>query len=493
MMMLALLLTLPACRSAVEKANALEATYDRQVNRRIYSGALASIQQAVKQDENEPRRWLKLAKVQDLMNRPAAAAVSYQRALDLQPYNIEALENLAVLSVRGGQFEQAKRYIDPLLVLQPNDLAGLLSAGAVAMNEKRFADAEKLADGIIAAAPDRQEGYVLRARVLELTKRPADAIKLLEERQTLDPDNRDLPQELMSMYRRMGSREGIRRTAIRLMAMFPNDPRYALESVRAYHGMNRDDQARGILGTVTNRYSASVPVMMAVAGLWRDIETPAVAAGRIAADAARSPPRVRAALADLLITMGEPARAVALLSPVAAAPVTVANIDMQTIYARALYALGRTDEVHRKVDALLGFDRANPVALLLRARFALARGDFQNAATDAAVVASDDDQNQEAAMLLATIYVAQGNALLAAKAFGEARSKFPDSARVMRAQTQWLLDAKRPDEAVDIASAYAHAHRQRVDGWQVYRDVCISARNAMCEAEARRAITNFAA
>jgi Tfp pilus assembly protein PilF len=485
------LLALGACTSNIDKANAYEASYDRQMNRRAYKGALDAISRAITKDENEPRRWLKLAKVQDMLNRPTAAAVSYQRALDLEPSNIEALENLAVLSVRGGQFDLAKRYVDPLLLLNPNDLAGLLTSGAIAMNEKRFADAEAFATKIIAGAPALEEGHILRARILELTGRPNEASKLLEERQTIDPGNPDLPRELLNMYRRRGDRKGIRRTAILLHTKFPDNPSYALESARAYSAMGREDDARGIMAKLSHEYAGNVSVMMAIAGLWRDMEPHDVAATQISAMASGSPPHIRAALADLLTSINEPARAAVALAFVANQPVSVDNIDTQASYARAIYALGRTRETESKVNDLLAFDETNPTALLLRARLELARGNFQKAATDAGVVASDDDANEEAALLLASIYAAQGNPLLAAKAYGSARNKFPDSARVIDVQTKWLLGQKRANEAIDMAAAYAHAHARQVEAWRVYRDVCATARNATCGAEARQALETF--
>jgi predicted Zn-dependent protease len=485
------LLGLAGCHSKIEKSDAYEALYDREMSVKAYPAALESISRAVKLDDNEPRRWLKLAKVQDLVNSSSAAAVSYQRALDLEPTNIEALENLAVLSVRAGQFGLAKEYIDPLLLLQPNDLAGLLTSGAVAMNDRRFADAEKIANSIITQAPALEEGYILRARILELSGRPRDAIALLEERQNTDPANNDVPRELMNMYRRQGDRDGIRRTSIGLHEKFPDDTKYALEAVRALHATGRDNEARALIMQLAQNHTDSLSVMTAVAGIWRDIEARPAAIDQIATLAAKTPPRVRATLADMLTSMGEPARAADLLAFVANQPVTVGNVDIQASYARALYALGRTADLQSKVDALLAFDQTNPGGLLLRARIELARGDFMKAATDAGVVASDDSTNEEAALLLASIYAGQGNDVLAAKAFGEARDNFPASAGVLDVQTKWLLSRKRNKDATDIAAAFAHAHPRQFDGWRVYRDICTVTGNAACAAEARQAIANL--
>jgi len=158
------LLALVACRSSMEKADAYEAQYDRLMTVRAYPAALFSIQKAIAEDDSTPRRYIKLAQLQMTMGQPAAAAMAYQSALDLEPDNIEALENMAILAVRGGQFDMAQRYIGPLLSLSPNDPAGLLASGAMALGQRRFADAGKLGDQIIAGMPDRPDGYILKAR-----------------------------------------------------------------------------------------------------------------------------------------------------------------------------------------------------------------------------------------------------------------------------------------------------------------------------------------
>lgn len=489
--LLALPLLLQACHTPRQIAGTYETTYDQQMARKAYRPALKSIQMAVKTDENEARRWLKLGRVQELLNQYAPAAGSYQHVLDLDPANIEALEGLSLLAVRGGQFDAAKRYIEPLLLLQPNDLTGLLASGAVALHERRYDDADRMAGMIIAGAPTDAEGYVLRARKLELTGHSEQAVALLEQRSRLFPANPDLLQQLMTLYRQRGDRGGVRATALRLMPLFPDDPSYALEGVRAYHATGHEDRARAIIAALTARSARDIGVMLSIARLWTDIAPREEAHDQIAAAAGKTPPRVRAALGDLLTDLGDPARAIAVLAPLATPRVTVGNVDVETAFARALLAAGRKDAGVRTIDAVLAFDGTNPVALVLRARLELARGDFLAAATDAQLVANDDDANAEAALLVAQIYAAQGNQLLAGNAYAQARQKFANSPDVLRAEGLWLLGQQRTADAVRHASEYVETHGGQFAGWQVYRDICAAAHDAACLAAARGGLARF--
>jgi tetratricopeptide (TPR) repeat protein len=138
---LALALGLASCHSSMEKADAWEGQYDRMMANQAYGAALMAIKKSISYDDTTARRYIKLAQLQMQAGMTAGAAASFQAALDLEPDNIEALENLSILAVRGGQFDAAQRYIDPLLALNPDDPAGLLASGMIALNQHRFKEA----------------------------------------------------------------------------------------------------------------------------------------------------------------------------------------------------------------------------------------------------------------------------------------------------------------------------------------------------------------
>jgi tetratricopeptide (TPR) repeat protein len=421
-----------------------------------------------------------MAEVELALNRPAAAAAAFQAALDLEPDNIEALENLAILSVRSGQYDLARRYIGPLLSLSANDPAGLLASGAIDMGERRFDDAYAMADRIIAVLPDRADGYVLKARALDALGKTQDAIRLLEKRVIVADDDKDLLVQLMAIYRRIGDLQAIRATAIRLMPLFPDDPRYAFESARAYASRGDQQEVHTIIDGLLQRFGHDTNVMLAIGAFWRDTQPLPVARAEITKLATVATARVRTALADQLIDMGDPHDALALLASLAPAEVTAGNVDSQTHYARALLETGQVASAQAKVDAVLDYDDSNPEALLTRALIKLRARDYRGAITDAQRVTSDDDQNEEAALLVPAIYVAQGNQVLAAGAYGTARQQFPDSTNALKAETDWLIGQKRNQEAGQRAASFFRTHPKSGPAAHIYRDVCARTQGAGC-------------
>jgi len=473
-------LMLGACTSNQEKADGYEAQFDKLIAVQAYPAALVSIQKAISYDDTTARRYMKMAELQMMMGRPAAAANSFQSALDLEPGNVEALQNLAILTVRGGQFDVAQRHIDTLFALSPNDPAGLLASGAIALNQHRFADALGFADRTITAMPDRGDGYVLKARALDGLGRNREAVDLLEKRAAAAPDAKDVLLQLMSFYRRDGNLRGIRATAIRLMPLLPNDPRYALESARAYWAEGKQDKVREITDDLLQRYQNNADVLVAIGNFWRETLPAAEARARVSRLAEDSRPRIRSVLADQLIDMGDPKDALRLLASLAPPQITSANIDSQTHYARALLAAGQTAQAQAKVNAVLAFDHSNPTGLLLSARLKLLAKDYRGAFTDAQLVANDDDSNEEAALLVAQIYAAQGNQLLAAGAFGNAGQRFPDSTDILKAETDWLMSQNRGAEAAERATSFFLTHRRNGPAAKIYHDVCSRTRAPAC-------------
>jgi len=475
---------LGACQPSAEKADAFEGQYDRMMANRAYPAALMAIRQSISYDDTTARRYIKMAEVQMQLGQPAAAAASFQAGLDLEPDNIEALENLSILAVRGGQFDTAQHYIDPLLSLNPNDPAGLLASGSIALAQHHFAEASALSDRIIAALPDRSEGYILKARSLDGLGKTRDAIAMLDKRAALAEDPRDYLYQIMTFYRRIGDMRGIRATAIRMAPLYPKDPRYAIEAARAYAAAGNKGKVDEIISDLLRRFHDHAEVLIAIGDFWRDTQPLDVARAEVLKIAAEASPRVRSALADQLIDMGDPRHAAQLLATLAPPVVTSRNIDAQTHYARALLATGQTARAQSKVDAILAFDGANPGALLLRARIKLLAKDYRGAFTDAQLVANGDDSDEGAALLVAQIYAAQGNQVLAAGAFGTARQRFPNSPDALKAEIDWLLSQKRTEEAAQRATSFYHNHPRSGPAAQIAHKVCAQTRAMACGAGA---------
>lgn len=480
-------LPLPGCQSGAQRAAALAAKADQLAASGNVRGAIAALNSASAADGNNADVWVRLAHLQLQLSDPASASTSFQRALELAPDNIDALENLAVLAVRGNEIDDAKRYMEPLLLLQPNDPAGLLAKGAVALREHRNADAKAASDQLIASNPELGESYLLDGRALVAIGRPREAIAILEKRAKVEADRgtlQELLELLLDTYQLVGDIGGIRSVSLRLHDIVPADPRYTMESARARHAQGRDDEARALVDGLERQYPHATAILQAIADYWRGTLPPDAALVALRGMAARATVPGKATIAGRMIDMGQPQAALQLLAPYARGTVTTATVDTDTAYARALVAAGRVSEARALIDRVLDYDGANIAALIIRARMLLAEGKLTAALADAQLASTGDQTNQEAALLTARIYATQGNGVLAQQAYALAVQAFPASFPVLETYTDWLIDTHRPGSALFPLASFARRHPGDLAAWRQYARACAAAADS-CIDEAR--------
>lgn len=477
-------LALAGCGRGATKAGQLEAQADQLIAAGNLVVGAELLQRAVGYEGNDPNRWVKLGRARRDLRQPNQAVEAFQQAFDLDPTNIEAMQNLAVLYISGHRYDAAKRIVDPLLTLNPDDPAGLLASGAIAYYEERYDDANALADRLTRLAPNSREGPLLKAHVLEKTGKAAEGARLLETELKAMPDDPELAAELLELYQSVGSVDGVRRTAILLARLKPDDPRYQLESLRAYQAQGNVAKREEVSAYIAGRYRHNPSVLGALADFWVKALPRDDAARRIEGVSGAADNTTRAALAGRLIGLGAFDAAGRMLGPIAGEAVRSDTVDLHAQRATLLVAQGQFEPGRQEAQAVLDFDAANEVALIARARAYLAEKQYDKALVDAQLVVSNDPAADGASLLIAQAYAAKGDDALAAAAFGDAQSRSPRNIAIARARTAWLIGKGRADEAAQIAGLFART-AGRNEAWDLYTETCRAAKDPICLMQAR--------
>lgn len=214
-----------------------EAIFDQQrPNPRwplVRERALKNLNKAIEHDPKLPDAYLLIAKLQRLPNGDAAAAMKavdegirllgekgekkqqakaillravlqdnpekrfadLDKALEVDPDSIEALQARAFLHIEKDDFEKA---IPDLVRLVERDPTNILASGALAealTNAKKFDEALKYANKLVEQSPKVSLGYNLRARILVLKDDMKGALEDLNK--ALDVDRRDVASLLL--------------------------------------------------------------------------------------------------------------------------------------------------------------------------------------------------------------------------------------------------------------------------------------------------------
>jgi tetratricopeptide (TPR) repeat protein len=470
-------LALASCGPNAAKADSLEQMADGMMSAGAYPAAMSTMEKSIKQDPNEPRRWIKLGRAQRSGGQPALASMSFQRALDLDPANIEGLENMAILLVRAGRYDEAKGYVDPLMALSPDDVAGLLSMGAIAMFQEHWDDANKYADRLIEIAPSSIGGYTLKAHVLGAQGKPREAAEILAKQVALNPTDPDLALQLMQLYRTAKDVNGIRNTSLVLANLMPDDPRYQMESARALRAKGRTAEADAIIDKLQQRFRGNADLIEGIAHYWLGALPRDQAIAKIVAMAAQVGGNSKATLADLLIDEGQAKTVAGLLAPIARSEVTPASTDLHAVYARALLNIGEAAKARVEAERVLGFDGSNTGALLVRAHILLALKRYDEALTDSQLALSTDSLSEDALMLVPQVYAAMGNKVLAEQGWGTAQTRLPHSTEINRGRTEWLVGQGRTDDAIQIMGTFSRGVPGDVGVWRRYLQLCVQAKD----------------
>ncbi|MFD2934513.1 tetratricopeptide repeat protein [Spirosoma flavum] len=153
------------------------------------AGGLADLQHIDKQYRDSTFYQTRLGDAYVRLNNPAQAQVAYDRAVQLNPANVEALTNRGALFYSQKAYDQAKQDSQRALQLNPKQDAALNNQSLLLAHAGNYTDALGYVERALAIQP-RQPYYLNnKAYLLLKLNRPADALPLVQESLQRDSQN----------------------------------------------------------------------------------------------------------------------------------------------------------------------------------------------------------------------------------------------------------------------------------------------------------------
>jgi tetratricopeptide (TPR) repeat protein len=478
------LLLLASCKSPQEKAAIAAAQFDQFFAAGNYYAATLAIDDALEAQPDDPDLLARQGQLNMAKGILPQAYMAFQRVLDVQPNNVQALEIVAQLAAAGNDSAQAKRYLDTLSVLSPGSQRGKIAAATLAMNERRFNDGLAIINGVLRDSPGLDEAIALKARILSVAGKPGAAAAVIEARLPATSVPQALLPQLLDLYKKAANQRGIDETFIRLYRLQPDNPTYRLQYARAMFARGDKTEAEAVLAKLRSDHPRSPEVRLAIIRTIRDFEGRDAAFAEVQA-AEAAPPSVVTALATYLLDDDRPAEARRILEPLVTGRVSAENVDAQVSFAIADFDLGSVNAARARADAVLGFDATNQRALALRTEVALRDRQLERALAFARLLVSSYPALEDARLLLAKVHLARGEAFMAETAYRSAAADFPNSPAMMMALTDYLIARGAIAEAADAAQDFTQLNPRSLSGWRRQEDLCGRAKDASCVAQAR--------
>ncbi|NBC32082.1 MAG: PEP-CTERM system TPR-repeat protein PrsT [Alphaproteobacteria bacterium] len=426
-----ILLTLALIRNgdydrAISEARALQDRFPEQALGHVLEGIASAIA------EDEP-----------------AAVAAFETALEIEPGQPDAANNLALLALRRGDVDAARQYFTGVLDITPDHVPTLLRLARLEGRAGNAADAEETLARAVSAAPDEIEPKVRLARSYLGRGNVTGALDLLEP---LVYANTEAPAvyELTGLaYLADGDAAGALRMFQQLTDLLPDSPEAWFRVAQAREALGDRRELREALETAIDRDDTHLDSRLAYARLLLagdEIEAAATQADQAAAIAPDNP-AVALLQAQVLAARGDPEAADRALREAYDA---VPSRELAVALARRHMAQGEPAAAAGVLEDWLAESPEDTGARAVLASVRLESGDMAEAESLYRTILAERPENVVALNNLAWILAERG-ALEEARGYAEqAVALAGDSPQVLDTLGTILLDMGETDEAGTI-------------------------------------------
>lgn len=345
------------------------------------------------------------------------AIIQYRNAIKLDPKFGEARYELGQAYLNTSEPAKAMgefvRAADLLKTADANLIAGQLLLVA-----RRYEDAKTRAEMVLELDSRNVQAQLLKGAALAGLKDFVSAIKEVDDAIRLDPQNARSFVTLGALQVGSGRAAEAEAAFRKAVEVAPNLPAAQMALANFYWSSGRAAEAEAALKRAVEIDANNIPAQ-------RGLATYYISTGR--AEQAEAPLKTiaeiektagaRMALAEYYLRTRRAPKAVALLKALAGEPAGFAPATVRL--AMIDYAQNRTEEAHKKIEAVLAKDAKNGEALSAKARFLMAERKEDEALAAAKAATATNPKSSEAHNILGAIYASRNEVDNAISSFSE--------------------------------------------------------------------------
>lgn len=469
---------LVACQNPREKADGLAQAARNYLEAGNIAAADKAITEAIQLRDDSADYYL----LQGLINLQAQRIVpaynAFDRALDLDRTNRQALAYVANIGVQVGRIKQAEEAADRLLILDGESLPAMQVKGMIALSRGQFEDANTLAERILARNPSDEAGTILRARSLAINGQPEEAIKLIDQSIVANGKTPAMLTNKLNIYRKMGRAPEMLALYDEVVPLSGANLQYRLEQINLLYKTGNVDKARQSAVELLEQGSSNVGDYATLRRIWGQFDSHPIPAAAAAKVANSKDPQAIVNAVRYLILAGDTEAAGRVLNAVS--PNYTGFVA--SLRARLLSIAGRKAEARAAVDKILKTDANDVDALILLGQLHFASGEINLALNDVQKAQATDPLNPEPYIVLAGISERRGEAWRALQILGEASRRLPQDYFILDRHLELLRAERSYGRAVSVATAFARAQPSAKKAWDILAQQCGLASDIMCTA-----------
>jgi tetratricopeptide (TPR) repeat protein len=442
-------MTLFACGSKESRrdgfyANGLKFEQDGR-----FSEARVEAKNVIKLDPNHTGAYLLLARCALKDQNWREAFGNFQRAVELEPGNVEALLGVGRLYLLSGDTAKAEAHANLILAKDAKSADGLLLRAGGMLRAKRFDEARMQLDTVFAQDPANEDALLALSVIHSEQGKGAEALAVISAGLDKRPDSKPLHFRAATLAADMEDYAAAENHLLKLKALDPANRGVQILLAALYERMGQGGRVEGILRELLAAEPDSEEGRLRLVDyLMRSGKTEEALA---VVKEGTPTPRLRLASAAVLMAVGQAGEAEAALTALAgdkaAGPEGIeALLRVSEIKLRR----GDRDGALASVDEVLRLNPADARAHAARGRIFMLQGRFEEAVAELRIALHDAPDDMAVTVLMARAQFALGNTLSGVEALRNFLLKKPDALPVRLELAAHHQRAGEPDAALGV-------------------------------------------
>lgn len=416
-----------ACSSKEERRDALIANAKKLEEAGKCPEAKIEARNAIKLDPNSAEAYLALARCDLKEQNWQGAFGAYNRAHELAPQNLEAIENLARLYLMANDMAKSKELLATLLAADSKSVSYRIIHSGVALREKQLNQAIQILKEVLVDSPYNEEAIIGLATAYLENGQPEEAEALISEA-IANKESALLVNYMVNIAILQRDYDEATRQLEKLRTFQPENENIILRMVDMYLVTGKAEEAEKLLETELQANPTKAGLRLRLSELMYNAGKNSEGIAVID-QAPTMTPQLQITKATGLMRINKIDEAIAELQNVS----TNVNAGLEVLNAKQrlaeIYVLrNRSDEAFKELNEIIQRNATDIKALALRGRLHYLRGQYSDAVADLRVVIRDAPKDSASALALAESERMLGNHRLAEETLRNAISANPDYA-----------------------------------------------------------------
>lgn len=226
--------------------------------------AIWHLEKAIENDRDSAYLKIELANLLMTQKETEKALRMVQQVLSDQPDHLEALLLSGTIYQMKQEFDKAKDAYEKVLRLNASDQNVYLALGRLYWNENDLDNAQRVFEAMVSKFPDSYAAHYFQGKALAAQGKLAQAEDAFKKSLELEPSLEGPRYELIKLYEIQNHQDKIPGLYKEILAFNPENHKALLDLALYYHQIEKDGQARRLLGQLARRSDDDDSVLTAI-------------------------------------------------------------------------------------------------------------------------------------------------------------------------------------------------------------------------------------